>query len=84
MNGKHRRTLEQVFSKPPNGGLEWTRIEAMLRAAGCEVTEGPGSSVLFRLNGESLFMHRPHPGKDALIYRIRAVCTFLEAAGVEP
>lgn len=84
MNGKHRKTLEQVFSKPPNGGLEWTRIEVMLKALGCDVIEGSGSAVLFCLNGENLFMHRPHPGKDALIYRVRAVCTFLEMAGVKP
>lgn len=84
MNGKHRRTLELVFSKPPNGGLEWARIEALLRALGCDVVEGSGSAVLFRLNGENLFIHRPHPGKDALIYRIRAVCAFLELAGIKP
>ena len=38
MNNQQRKTLEQVFANPPNGNLEWRKIEALLMAAGCERT----------------------------------------------
>ena len=47
LNNKHRSTLEAVFSKPTPSALEWSRIEALLVAAGCVVIEGRGSRVLF-------------------------------------
>lgn len=84
MNSKHRKTLETVFAKPANGSIEWARIEALLVAAGCRAIEGSGSSVTFEMNGLRAYFHRPHPGKDALRYRVTAAREFLEQLGVTP
>lgn len=52
-------------------------------ALGAKVTEGEGSRVSFFLNGAQLDTHRPHPGKEALCYRVKDVRKFLEKAGVK-
>ncbi|MDR2366444.1 MAG: type II toxin-antitoxin system HicA family toxin [Zoogloeaceae bacterium] len=78
MNAKHQKTLHAVFSDPISGALEWARIEAMLLAIGCEMAEGSGSSVSFRKDGVMFHVHRPHPGKEALRYRVRLVRDFLQ------
>jgi hypothetical protein len=83
MNTKHRKTLEAIFSNPVNGNLEWRKIEALLVVLGAKVVEGKGSGVGFFLNGARLDIHRPHPGKEALEYRIKDVRNFLREAGVK-
>lgn len=77
MNSKHRKTLELVFADPVNGNLPWDRVEALLLSMGCEVVEGSGSSVTFVKDGKRAYFHRPHPQREALIYRIKAVREFL-------
>lgn len=84
MNSTHRKTLEKIFVDPANGSIEWTRIEAMLKAAGCRVVEGAGSSVTFEVGGRKMTLHRPHPGKEALRYRVLAVREFIERMGIKP
>ena len=84
MNSTHRKTLAVVFAEPLNGALEWRRIEALLRAVGCTVIEGSGSSVLFEKGGLKVRFHRPHAGKEALRYRVRDAREFLTSIGVRP
>ncbi len=84
MNSKHRKTLESIWADPVSGTLEWARIEALLMALGCRVIEGPGSSVTFEWQGRKASFHRPHPGKEALRYRVKAVREFLQHMGVQP
>jgi len=84
MNSKHRKTLEAIFSDPANGGLEWARIEALFVALGCQVFEGSGSSVTFEKGGKRAHFHRPHPEREALRYRVRAVREYLATLGVKP
>ena len=84
MNRKHHKTLEALFTTPANGAMDWARIEALLRAVGCRVIEGSGSSVTFEKDGLRAYFHRPHPGKEALRYRVIAAREFLEKIGVEP
>ena len=84
MNTAQRKTLAAVFAEPVNGNLEWRRIEILMLAAGCTVPEGTGGSVTFELSGQKLRFHRPHPGKEALRYRVRDVRDFLTAIGVTP
>ena len=84
MNNKHRKTLEAIWAEPVNGNLEWARIESLLKALGCRVIEGAGSSVTFEWHGSKLTLHRPHPGKEALRYRVTAVREFLQRMGVKP
>ena len=85
MNSTHRKTLTRIFAEPVNGNIEWARIEAMLKAAGCRLVEGAGSSVTFEFNGRKMTLHRPHPGKEALRYRVLAVREFIvERMGIKP
>jgi hypothetical protein len=84
MNNQQRKTLEQVFANPPNGNLEWRKIESLLLAVGCVRTEGAGSSVAFMHSGFSVRFHRPHPQREALRYRVLDARKFLEAIGVKP
>ena len=84
MNAKHRKTFEAIFTLPVNGNLEWRKIESLLLALGAEMIEGSGSRVTFFLNRKRADFHRPHPGKEALRYRVSAAREFLEQTGVKP
>ena len=84
MNNSQRATLERVFADPVNGNLAWPRIESLLKSVGCSVVEGKGSAVTFEHGGRKLTLHRPHPGKEALRYRVLAVRSFLDRLGVVP
>lgn len=82
MNSQHRGTLRAIFSQPVPANLEWRRIEALFLALGAKMAKGSGSRVAFVLNGRRADFHRPHPGKEAKRYQVRAAREFLEAAGV--
>ena len=82
MNSKHRKTLVALMAEPINGNIDWARIEGLLLALGCRVIEGPGSAVTFEHQGRKANCHRPHSGKEALRYRVRAVREYLEKIGV--
>ena len=84
MNSAQRKTLERVLADPVNGNIEWARIESMLKGAGCRVVEGAGSSMTFELTGRKMTLHRPHPGKEALRYRVLAVREFIVRMGIKP
>ena len=64
--------------------LSGGRIEALLRAVGCRVIEGSGSSVTFEKDGIRAHFHRPHPEKEALRYRVRAAREYLQTLGIKP
>jgi hypothetical protein len=82
MNSKHQKTINIIFNDPVNGNIEWSRIESLLVAIGCQAIEGSGSSVTFEKDGKKAYFHRPHPQKEALKYRVKAVREFLTKLGV--
>ena len=84
MNSKHRKTLATIFTDPMSGNLPWDRIEALLVSVGCQVIEGSGSSVTFEKNGRRAYFHRPHPQREALMYRVKAVREFLTKLEINP
>ena len=84
MNSKQRTTLAAIFRDPVSGTIEWAAIEALLRAIGCDVIEGAGSRVRFKRVSDVETFHRPHPGKEAKQYQVRAARRFLERLGVRP
>jgi len=84
MNTRQRKTLCAIFADPINGNIEWRSIESLLIALECQIIEGSGSRVTFLLNGQRADFHRPHPGKEALRYRVKDVRLFLRGAGVTP
>ena len=84
MNSKHRKTLISVFSDPVPRSLEWRRIETLLLAVGCELIEGQGSRIAFKRGDLRADFHRPHPGKEAKPYQVRAAREFLKKLEVTP
>lgn len=84
MNSKHRKTLEAIFSKPTTSTLEWSRVEALLLAVGCELVEGRGSRVRFVHGHHVGIFHRPHPAKEAKPYQVIDAREFLILIGVKP
>lgn len=64
-----------------NGRLtfhDYLKFSCLLKALGCRIIEGAGSSVTFEARGCKATLHRPHPGKEALRYRVIAVREFLQ------
>lgn len=84
MRTQHQRTLAAIFTNPVPASLEWRKIEALLLSLGAQMVEGSGSRVAFVLNDKRADFHRPHPGKEAKRYQVRAVREFLESAGIQP
>jgi len=84
VKSKHRKILAEIFALPTNGALEWARIESLLVALGCDVREGRGSVVSFHKDGHVLNIHKPHPGKESLRYRVIEARDFLKDIGVTP
>ena len=84
MGPKHRRTLEAVFEDLVRRNIAWRDIEAMLKAAGAEITEGSESRVRIALNGVRAVFHRPHPQKETGKGAVKSVRRFLTEAGVAP
>jgi hypothetical protein len=84
MIGSHRRTLEAMFADPVRANVPWVVVEALLRAAGADITEGSGSRMRVSLNGIDAVFHRPHPRKDTDKGALKSVRRFLREAGVEP
>ncbi|WP_437193185.1 type II toxin-antitoxin system HicA family toxin [Planctomicrobium sp. SH527] len=84
MAPKHRRTLEAIFEDPVRSNIVWRDIEAMLKTAGAEITEGAGSRVRIALNGIRAVFHRPHPHKETDKGAVKSMRRFLTEAGVAP
>ncbi|MDA1044414.1 MAG: type II toxin-antitoxin system HicA family toxin [Verrucomicrobia bacterium] len=84
MGPKHKRTLKAVFEDPVRSNIAWRDIEAMLEAAGSEITEGAGSRVRIALNNVRAVFHRPHPKKETDKGAVKSMRRFLTEAGVTP
>lgn len=84
MNNKHLKTLQAIFDDPTRSDIEWKAIEAMLIAAGAEISEGNGSRVRIALTGVRAVFHRPHPRKETDKGAVKSMRRFLELAKVMP
>jgi hypothetical protein len=84
MSRKHQRTLAAIFEDPIRSNIPWRDIEAMLKAAGAEITEGEGSRVRIALNEVRAVFHRPHPQKETDKGAVKSMRRFLIEAGVTP
>ena len=84
LSGAHAKTYRQVLTDPVNGNIPWRKIEAMLEALGARIIEGRGSRITVLLLGVRRDFHRPHPGREALRYRVRGVRDLLAETEIEP
>ena len=60
ISSKHRKTLLDIWKVPPLANLKWTRIEALIKAAGGKIEQGNGSRVRFVIDGRVGRFHTPH------------------------
>ncbi|GAB3626298.1 type II toxin-antitoxin system HicA family toxin [Pandoraea terrae] len=84
MKTKHRKTLDAIFHRPTSGGIVFADIEALVANVGGEVREGDGSRIAFELGGRRLYMHRPHPGKEAKKYQVEELRKWFAELGILP
>ncbi len=63
LNNHHRDTLEQIFSHPSSGNIEWRQVLSLLEAVGTATEEhngkfkvvlGPSTEVLSKPNGKDI------------------------------
>ena len=83
MRSKHRNTLKAIFADPVRSNIPWADVEAMLAAAGADISEGRGSRVRISLNGVDAVFHMPHPRKETDKGSVKSLRRFLSEAGVE-
>ena len=83
MRSKHRNTLKAIFADPVRSNIPWVDVEAMLAAAGADISEGRGSRVRVSLNDVDAVFHRPHPRKETDKGPMKSLRRFLSEAGVE-
>ncbi len=83
MNKKQRRTLEAIYKTPISSNIPWKDIESLLLALGSEISEGSGSRIRIKLNGERAVFHRPHPKPETDKGAINSMRKFLSNAGVK-
>ena len=82
MNSRQRKILEAITTDPVSSNIEWRQIESLLISLGCEAIEGRGSRIAFKFGALRADFHRPHPGKEAKPYQVRAAREFLKRMGV--
>jgi hypothetical protein len=82
VNAKHRKVVEAILTRPTLADIVFRDIEALLIALGCEVHEGAGSRVAFVRGSLRLYLHRPHPGKEAKRYQVESVREFPEKLNI--
>lgn len=82
MRKKHRKTLEAIFRRPTQSGINWGDIESLFVACGAYIEEREGSRVYVELNDVVGHFHRPHPEKEARKGAIDSVGRLLEEAGI--
>ncbi|MCD8138564.1 MAG: type II toxin-antitoxin system HicA family toxin [Planctomycetaceae bacterium] len=78
MNSKHRKTLAAIRGNPKPKTLLFRDVEALLKALGCQVIECEGSRITFVHPNGKWDTHRPHPGKELLMYKIASLRQYLD------
>jgi HicA toxin of bacterial toxin-antitoxin, len=84
MNVKQRRTFTALFAIPTRAKVRFADIAALIVALGGEIREGAGSRVAFELKGKRVYLHRPHPGREAKRYQVEEVREFLRSLEIQP
>ena len=81
---KQRKTLEAIYRTPTLSNILWKDIESLLISLGSEISEGSGSRIQIKLNGERAVFHRPHQSPTTDKGAVTSMKKFLKNAGVNP
>jgi hypothetical protein len=82
LEGRHRDTVEKIFSHPASGNVEWRQVLSLLEEVGT-VAEEHNGKVRVTLGPESEVLHRPR-GKDVDEQMIVDLRRMLRQAGLAP
>jgi len=64
LNGRHRKTFDDVMTTPPKPGIKWFDVASLIKHLGGKVRNGDGSRRRFILSGTIYLTHQPHPGNE--------------------
>ncbi|MCF8075036.1 MAG: type II toxin-antitoxin system HicA family toxin [Desulfotignum sp.] len=84
MKTKHKKTLEQIFSRPVSGNIKCHDIESLFKGLGATIKEREGSRIGVILFGEIQVFHRHHPSPDTDKGAVTSIRKWLERNGVTP
>ena len=82
LNNHHRNTLEEIFSHPASGNIEWRNVLSLLEAV-ADTTEEHNGKLKVKLGSETEVFRTPH-GKDIDPQMIVDLRRMLAAAGYAP
>jgi hypothetical protein len=82
LNNHHRNTLEEIFTHPTSGNIEWRNVLSLIEAVGTAVEEHNGKLKL-TIGSETEVIRPPH-GKDIDPQLIADLRKMLRAAGYSP
>ncbi|WP_426575455.1 type II toxin-antitoxin system HicA family toxin (plasmid) [Xenorhabdus stockiae] len=61
LSTKHRKTLDDVLTKPPKSGIKWDDVVSLIKKLDGKIKNGSGSRRKFVLMGSVYQTHQPHP-----------------------
>src|ERR1044072_1551803 len=82
LSNHHRTTVEQIFSHPTSGNIEWRSVRSLLEAVGTVVEEHNGH-LKVTLGPETEVFHE-HGNKDVDKQSIANLRRMLAQAGLAP
>jgi hypothetical protein len=82
LNNHHRDTVEQIFSHPPSGNVEWRRVLSLLETVGT-VTKHHNGKLSVTVGPETELLPAPH-GKDLDVQVLVDLRRMLTQAGFAP
>lgn len=82
LDAEHRNTVEQIFTRPSSGNLEWRRVRSLLDEV-ATVTEEHNGKLGVTLGGETEVLEPPR-GKDVDTQMLVDLRRMLTRAGITP
>jgi hypothetical protein len=82
LNAEHRNTVEQIFTRPSSGNVEWRRVRSLLEEV-ATVTEQHNGKLRVWLGGETELLEPPR-GKDVDAQMLVDLRRMLTRAGIAP
>lgn len=84
IDGKHRRTLEELFAHPVSTNIDFWKVVNLLEDLGATYDETGGGNLEVELNGQEATFAIPRKKNIDDKHEVVAIRRFLEAAGVTP
>jgi hypothetical protein len=82
LDAEHRNTVEQIFTRPSSGNVEWRRVRSLLDEV-ATVTEEHNGKLRVTLGGETEVLQPPR-GKDVDTQMLVDLRRMLTRAGITP